>query len=278
MRLDGLVEHVQLGARGPDDLVAAENSPPVAQWRSIGPMLEHLAVLRINPPQRVTAGQQVTVSHTQQVHGVLWQVALPQQLAATGFEREHRLAIRGRHEQRAAIIDAGIQVAIEVRRAAILAVGTRLFGARIKRGPLQASIARRDGGHGAEIRVAVKRALLERQQVVRDLFSLPAARRLGRADHRSPTALPRFDVVTRHVYLRPHVTFTHRHVNIRSIDQGRTLEGPLFIVDRGLLARLRNGPNQPSLGCQVQTHKVSAGATIERFEGPACDLRAHASK
>ena len=62
-------------------------------------------------------------------------LALPDHLAAAGIEREDRLAIGRRDQQQAAVVDAGIQVAIEVGRALSTSVRGCLLRPRIQGRP-----------------------------------------------------------------------------------------------------------------------------------------------
>ena len=112
---DFLIEHVDRFARWPIYFVAGQNSPAVAVRRLLGPAGHDLAP-RHRSTTDVAAGDQVAAADAQQVHGVGRQVTFPQHLSAGGVKGQDGLAVRRGDEQHAAMVDARIQVAIEMGR------------------------------------------------------------------------------------------------------------------------------------------------------------------
>ena len=92
-----------------------------------GPAVDHFSTINIEPPKPLSARQQISAADTQEMDYVAGRQAAPKQLAGRAVERENFLAIGRGHQDAAAIKNARIQIAIEIRRR-IAAAG--LLGAR----------------------------------------------------------------------------------------------------------------------------------------------------
>ena len=111
---DGLAKNIEHVARRPKDLVAGQNPPAIAVRRLIGPVAADLAGRGVDPPQMIAAGDQIALADAQQMDRVGGERRFPQRLARAGVEGQDRLAVGRGDEQGSLIIDAGIQVAIEM--------------------------------------------------------------------------------------------------------------------------------------------------------------------
>ena len=174
-------------------------------------------------------------------------------------ERQDRFAIGRGDQQAAAIVNAWIQIAIEIGRR-IAAAGVP-FARGIQADPADLAVGRRDRGNGAQIRVQIKRVVVERQQVVRDFFGLAAGRRFGRANQPPPAEHAGLGVEAGDMLLRPHVVVAHGHVHVVAVANRRAFERPAIVFRRSL----RNSPHQPPFGRQIEANQIAVAGRQARL-------------
>ena len=159
-----LVEDLDLVLGRPVDEVAGQEPAAVALQRlaRVGPGMEQLAGLDVEEQDAVAGGDQPILGHAQQVGEldvVGDRIALPEQPAAAGVEREDRVGVAGGHEDPAVVDHRRIQVALA-------AIATKTIGllAGIGRHPERRPRLRLERNHRAQVGLIVEGRPVERQQ------------------------------------------------------------------------------------------------------------------
>ena len=163
-----LVELVDLVARGQVDAIAGQDAASEAgAGVRLGPHVPDLpAVLAVqgDPVDPAARGDQLLARDAQQMDRVVHLGAgLPEDLAGRRVEGEDPTAVGRRDQQRAAVVEARVEVAAGVRLRPSQIAGPR---PRVKADPLDLAVVGRQGRDRAEVRVVVERVAAERQQVV----------------------------------------------------------------------------------------------------------------